>query len=317
MSEQNILEVFQGAAKSLCNLVFNQSLEGILCLERSRRVIFFNKAAETLTGYEGEEVLGKSCPDDTAFYVNKEGKNVCVEACPVEKTFKDGAIRILDVYVVNKEGFRVPVSLRIIPVFKEDGEILGAVESFSDIAPKVTIPFNHAELERMDLIDNDTGIANKTYLEMTLNKRMEEFQKYNLPFALIYVDVDGYQKILEKYGRFNSAKILRTVARTLHSNIRYFDIVGRWNTEEFLVVLLNIDENRLDIVANKLRLLIAESYITVETGMLNATVSMGATVVQRYDSVEALVKRAEQLMLHSKWLGRNTVSLSFVNKTIE
>jgi diguanylate cyclase (GGDEF)-like protein len=102
------------------------------------------------------------------------------------------------------------------------------------------------------------------------------------------------------------------ISRTLHKNIRYFDMVCRWDVEEYLVVLLNIDESRLDIVANKLRLLVADSYITVETGTLGATVSMGACLVQRYDSIEGLTKRAEQLMLHSKWRGKNKVSMSFV-----
>jgi len=88
--------------------------------------------------------------------------------------------------------------------------------------------------------------------------------------------------------------------------------VGRWNTEEFLIVLLNLDETRVDIVANKLRLLVAESYLSVETGVLSATISLGACLVQRYDTVESLVKRAEQLMMHSKWRGRNKVSMSFV-----
>ena len=104
------------------------------------------------------------------------------------------------------------------------------------------------------------------------------------------------------------------IARTFQKNIRYFDIVCRWENEEFLICLLNIDENRLDIVANKLRLLVAESYITVETGLLNATVSMGATLVQRFDTIDSLVKRAEELMLHSKWLGRNKVSLTITQK---
>jgi PleD family two-component response regulator len=41
---------------------------------------------------------------------------------------------------------------------------------------------------------------------------------------------------------------------------------------------------------------------------------MGATLVQRFDTIESLVKRAEELMLHSKWLGRNKVSLTFTQK---
>jgi diguanylate cyclase (GGDEF)-like protein len=194
------------------------------------------------------------------------------------------------------------------------GREAASVETFAGSAPKLTLPLGLPELERMGLVESETGIASKQYLDMTLATRLQEFQKYGLPFGLVYVDIDNYGKILEKHGRFNASKIVRTVARTLHKNIRFFDVVGRWSTEEFLVILLNIDEGRLDIVANKLRLLIAESYITTETGMLNATVSMGASLVLRYDTVESLVKRGEQLMMHSKWLGRNRVSMSFVQK---
>jgi diguanylate cyclase (GGDEF)-like protein len=259
-------------------------------------------------------MLGKSCFEEPGLFFDYGGLNLCRDKCPVAMTLKDGAPRNLDVYLQHKEGFRMPASLRIIPVFKEDGEIIGAVETFTGTAPKVTIPLGLEELEKMGLVDTETGIPAKQYLDMTLYTRLEEFQKYGLSFGLIYVDIDNYGKILEKYGRFNSSKIVRTVARTLHKNIRFFDIVGRWSTDEFLVILLNIDDSRMDIVANKLRLLIAESYITTETGMLNATVSMGASLVLRYDTVESLVKRGEQLMMHSKWLGKNRVSMSFVQK---
>jgi len=223
-------------------------------------------------------------------------------------------IHSAELYIRHKDGYRLPVFLRVIPVFKEDGEIIGTAEIFTDTSPKVTIPLNVNELERTALIDTETGITNRKYLEMHLAARLDEFQKFNLPFGLIYADVDHYDKLLERYGRFNAAKALRMIARTLHKNIRYFDIVGRWNTDEFLIILLSIDDNHLDILANKLRLLVAESYFSMETGVLNATVSMGACLVQRYDTMEGLVKRAEQLMMHSKWLGRNKVSLSYGQK---
>jgi len=316
MADHNSSELFTGATKGFCSMVLNQVQDGVSCLSKGRKVVFWNKAAEQMTGFESSDILGKQCFEDLSLFVDREGVNICRDNCPVELTLKDGTIRSQDVYLRHKNGFRVPAALRIIPVFKEDGAIIGAVETFAGTAPKATVPLSIAELEKTGLLDTDTGVANRQFLEMTLKDRLEEFQKYGLPFAVIYVDIDNFNKTLDKYGRFNAAKILRTVARTLLKNVRYFDIVGRWNTEEFLVILLNIDESRLDIVANKLRLLVAESYITTETGMLNATISLGASIVQRYDSAEALVKRTEQLMLHSKWLGKNRVSLSFTQKDI-
>jgi diguanylate cyclase (GGDEF)-like protein/PAS domain S-box-containing protein len=314
MAEENLLDIFRGATKNLCNSVLNQVQDAVVWLNKDRKIVYWNKAAEQISGRESAAVLGKACFEEPALFVDFGGVEICREKCPVAMTLKDGAPRSLDVYLQHKEGFRTPASLRIIPVFKEDGEILGAVETFTSTAPKVTLPLGLAELEKMGLTETETGIPSKQYLDMTLATRLEEYQKYGLTFGLIYVDIDNYGKILEKHGRFNSSKIVRTVAKTLHKNIRFFDIVGRWSTEEFLVVLLNIDEGRLDIVANKLRLLVAESYITTETGMLNATVSMGASLVLRYDTVESLIKRGEQLMMHSKWLGKNRVSMSFVQK---
>jgi len=314
MAEDNILDIFRGATKSLCNSVLNQVQDAVVWLDPDRKCVYWNKAAEQISGREAAAVLGKACFEGPVQFVDFGGVDICREKCPVAMTLKDGAPRTLDVYLQHKDGFRTPVSLRIIPVLKDNGEIIGAVETFNGTAPKVTLPLSLPELEKMGLVETETGIPSKQYVDMTLATRLEEFQKYGLTFGMIYVDIDNYGKILEKHGRFNASKIVRTVARTLHKNIRFFDIVGRWSTEEFLVVLLNIDESRLDIVANKLRLLIAESYITTETGMLNATVSMGASTVLRYDTVESLIKRGEQLMMHSKWLGKNRVSMSFVHK---
>ncbi len=314
MAEDNLLDHFPGLSKSACDSVLHQLQDAVVWLDRTRTVVFWNKAAEQATGREAASVVGTPCDQLPVLFSDAGGVDICRDKCPVAMTLSDGMPRSLDVYLQHKEGFRTPAALKIIPVFNEAGEVLGAVETFSGTAPKVTLPLVLAELEKMGLVDAETGIPSKQYLDMTLATRLQEFQKYGLSFGLIYVDVDNYGKILEKHGRFNAGKIVRTVARTLHKNIRFFDIVGRWSAEEFLIVLLNIDEGRLDIVANKLRLLVAESYITTETGMLNATVSMGASLVLRYDTVDSLIKRGEQLMMHSKWLGKNRVSMSFVQK---
>jgi diguanylate cyclase (GGDEF)-like protein/PAS domain S-box-containing protein len=311
-AEKQISEVFEGATKAFFNILLNQVQDGVYCLDKDRRIVFWGKSAETATGFERAEVLGKQCPEDIALLVDHAGNAVDPERCPIIATLKDGTIRSAELFLRHKEGYRLPVSLRVIPVIREDGEIIGAAGVFTDMSPKVTIPMNITDLERRGLIDIETGLPSRKFLDMHLAARLDEYQRYGLPFGLIYADVDNYAKILERYGRFDAIKALRMISRTFHKNIRYFDLVGRWDVEEFLVILLNIDESRLDIVANKLRLLVADSYITVETGALNATVSMGACLVQRYDSVEGLVKRAEQLMLHSKWRGKNKVSMSFV-----
>lgn len=311
-ADKPISEIFESATRPFFNILLNQVQDGVLCLDQDRRVVFWGKGAGLLTGFEPADVLGKQCPEDLDLLSGPDGAPLDPGTSPVVATLGDGTVRSAELFVRHKDGYRLPVSLRVVPAIREDGEIIGAAALFTNLSPKVTIPLGVNDLERQGFLDTETGIPGRKFLDLHLAARLDEYQKYGLPFGLVYADVDNYGKILEKYGRFNAAKVLRMVARTIHKNVRYFDIVGRWDHEEFLVLFLNIDESRLDIVANKLRLLIADSYISVETGTLGATVSMGACLVQRYDSAEGLVKRANQLMLHSKWRGRNKVSLSFV-----
>ncbi len=314
MAEKAILDIIDQAKGDFIHQLLDYTTDGCALLDHDKKIIFWNKAAEDLTGFKKEEMLGRSCQAEPALYTDYAGQSLCGENCMCEKVIKGKTPQVVEVFIQNKAGYRVPVRLKALPMLNPDGQPVGVAQVFTSTSPAITIPLRVPELEKMQLLDLDTGIPNRLCMEMYLKNKISEFQKYNIPFGLIFADIDNYNKVQERFGRFNGAKLIRMIARTLQKNIRYLDMVARWDNEEFLICLLNIDENRLDIVANKLRLLVAESYITIETGLLNATISMGATLVQRFDTVESLVKRAEQLMLHSKWLGRNRVSLTFTQK---
>ena len=286
--------------------------DGAFFVDHECKISFWNRAAEEITGYGRSDVYGMKCSDNILSPVDETGKNLCDENCPLKKTLTDGLTHTLEAYVLHKEGYRLPVSIRTFPLFDEKGEITAAGETFFDISPKFAMPQKKMELDKMQLIDHQTEVGNKTYLELQLHSRLEEIKKIRNPFGLIYVDVDHLNDVNETYGKSIGDQILRTVAQTLSNNIRFLDIVGRWSSDEFLVVVLNVDENKLDVVANKLRLLVEQSNIMVGAELIRVTVSVGATLARRVDSVEILVSRASSLMHHSKWLGRNRVSTKSV-----
>jgi len=314
MADKEIFEIFDKVKGDFVNQILDYTADGCALLDQDKKIVFWNRAAEDLTGFASKEMLGKSCQTEPPLYTDYAGQSLCGENCLCDKILKETKPQVMEVFIQHKAGYRIPVRLKILPAINSEGRAVGIAQIFTSASPAITIPLRVPELEKMQLLDLDTGIPNRLYMEMYLKNKINEYQKYNIPFGLIFADIDNFNKVQERFGRFNGAKLIRMIARTLQKNIRYLDMVARWDNEEFLICLLNIDENRLDIVANKLRLLVAESYITIETGLLNATISMGATLVQRFDTVESLVKRAEQLMLHSKWLGRNRVSLTFTQK---
>lgn len=295
--------------KNFTEILLNNVQDGIYFVDHDCRIFFWNKGAEQITGFDLSTVNGKKCSDNIINPVDESGKNLCEEDCPVKQALSDGQTHTIEAYLQHKEGHRLPVSIRAFPILGEDGEIVAAVETFHDISPKFIMPQHKRELERMQLLDPLTEVGNQRFLEIHLQSRLEEIKKYRIPFGLFYIDVDHLKEVNDSYGKPVGDQVLRSIAQTITNNIRFFDIVGRWDSDEFLAVVLNVDENKLDLVGNKIRLLVEKSNIPVGSKLVRATVSVGATQALRVDSLDILITRARSLMDHSKWLGRNKVSV--------
>ena len=300
--------------RNFIEVLLNNIHDGIFFVDQDCRIFFWNKGAEQITGFDLSTVNGRKCWDKIISPVDESGKSLCENDCPVQKALADGQTHTTQAYLQHKEGHRMPVFIRAFPILGERGEIVAAVETFHDNSPKFIMPQHKRELERMQLLDPLTEVGNQRFLEIHLRSRLEEIKKYRIPFGLLYIDVDHLKDVNETYGKPAGDKVLRTIAQTVTNNIRFFDMVGRWESDEFLVVVLNVDESKLDLVGNKIRLLVEQSNISVDSHLLRVTVSVGATVAFRVDSLDVLIKRARSLMEHSKWLGRNKVSVKITKE---
>ena len=103
-------------------------------------------------------------------------------------------------------------------------------------------------------------------------------------------------------------KVLKFVADTFTSNARSFDLYGRWGGEEFIDIMRNVELEELKIIGNRVRSLIENSYIMQNDEKLNVTISIGATIVDKDDTLETLIKRADTLLYESKKAGRNCLT---------
>ncbi len=283
--------------------------DGVFFVDTECKISFWNKGAEQLTGYDRSEVKKKKCSDQIINPVDDSGKPLCNENCPVKLALSGGKIHTTNAYFHHKEGYRVPVSIRAFPLIDKKGKIIAAVETFSDISPKFSMPQRKMELEKMQLLDRMTEVGNRRFLENHIQSRLDEIKRLRFSFGLLFIDVDLMQEFNDTYGNAAGDHALRVVSQTISNNIRFFDIAGRWGSDQFLVLVLNVDESKLDFVANKLRLLVENSNITLGEKIAHVTISVGATLANRVDSLEILVSRAETLMQRSKWLGRNRVCL--------
>jgi len=309
MSENKSIPSFKPPGDSFYETLLDNLQEAINLIDPENHVIFWNQAAEDLTGYSRAEVMGQECPKNILLDLKEEGLHLCKDTCPAKQVLEDGRVRSLEAYIQHKDGYRLPVMMRIIPVLGQDKQPIAALETYQESSPKVTLPLKLSDLERMDLLDPLTMTGNRRFLEMHLHSRWEEMKAYGLDFGILYIDIDNMSAINSTYGSVSGDKFIRMISQTLASNIRFFEVVGRWEGQEFLAVLLNVDESKLDLVGNKLRLLVEQSHLSEEDKFVKTTVSIGATAARSSDSTESLVKRAKELASHSKWLGKNRVSL--------
>jgi diguanylate cyclase (GGDEF)-like protein/PAS domain S-box-containing protein len=289
-----------------CQELLDNLYDGVYYVDPDRRITFWNKAAEVITGYSRQEVLGRHCSDNLLKHVDEQGVSLCLTACPLAHAVQDGQPRAATVYLHHKNGHRLPVAVRVTPRRNESGDIRGAVEVFSDNSEKVAALQRLHELEALAYLDPLTGIANRRYLEFFLAARFNELRRFGWPFGLAFADIDHFKQVNNDHGHQAGDLVLKMVANTLAQNCRSFDLVGRWGGEEFLCVLSHIGKpQELRQATERLRRLVANSSIPSGEHPVSVTLSVGATLVRPDDDLESVTRRVDRLLYQSKDAGRN------------
>ncbi len=283
--------------------------DGLYFVDRDRIVTYWNKAAERISGFTANEVVGTSCSNNILSHIDSDGNNLCTEMCPLAKTIADGKPREVEVYMHHKNGHRIPVSVRVSTLTDSGGNVIGGIVLFTNISNQAANELKVKELEKFALLDNLTQLANRIYVEREIKSRYEAYIRYNMPFGVLFIDIDHFKNFNDTYGHALGDNVLKYVANTFVANARPFDLYGRWGGEEFIGMIHNINSNDLELLGNRLRSLIENSYIIHENAKLFVTISIGATLINENDTIDSLIKRADTLMYRSKAAGRNCLTI--------
>ena len=292
--------------------LLDQVSDGVYYLDRNRRIVYWNKGAERLTGYAKAEVLGRKCSDDILVHMNASGHSLCDFSCPIDQLYGDPCHGDGEFILRHKDGHRIPVLVRVSSILNTNGQVVGAAQVFTDNYSKVTLKKRIDELQKQSLIDPLTKLANRRAMEIYLTSRREEFRRFRWPFGVLFIDIDHFKNINDNFGHMVGDDILKMVAETLFHNNRPFDIVGRWGGEEFLAIIANVDLEALKEIADRYRVFIRKSKMVQAKGDIRVTVSIGATLCRQDDTTRSLIKRADELMYRCKNSGRDCVRVDGV-----
>jgi len=290
-------------SSSFYETLLNSMYDGVYFVNRDRKITYWNTGAERLSGYSFTEVVGKHCFNDLLGHVDETGKPLCTSGCPLSSALADGQVREAEIYLRHKNGHRVPISVRVLPMRDINGAIVGAVEVFSDSTAKKRAEKRAGELENLAFRDALTNLPNRRYLELKLAQALQDHQQFGRECGLLLFDLDHFKQVNDTHGHEVGDAVLKAVAETLVQSLRAVDLVGRLGGEEFLVLMPDVHAIALGDLAERCRILIARSSVANGATRVSVMASIGATMLSHTDSAATAIRRADELMYQSKRSG--------------
>ena len=284
--------------------------DGVYFVDRNRKITYWNKGAERITGYKSGQTIGRQCGENILNHITANGVQLCLTNCPLAASMEDGQPREAEVFLHHHDGHRMPVLVRASPIRNKYGEIIGAVETFSNNDQVIQTRRQVDELRQSVFTDPLTGIGNRRYLEEGIRAAKAGIERGAGIAGLIFIDIDNFKQINDAYGHEIGDQVLLMVVRTLKYNLRGSDMLGRWGGDEFIAIIHNVTNlNALQDIAKKLRIMVENSRLDLEITRVTITISIGATLLKEDESIENFFQRADQLMYRSKQAGRNQITV--------
>ncbi len=174
------------------------------------------------------------------------------------------------------------------------------------------------QLEDAANTDVLTGLPNRRHAMRRFEKEWSASLQTGVPLACMMVDADHFKQINDTYGHDAGDEVLRCLSRQLRYGVRTDDIVCRLGGDEFLVICPETPLGGAMLLAEQMRLAVAELRVPAGDGAWNGSISVG--VAARRDgmtSLEDLLKAADEGVYVAKRKGRNSVATVLPCRTSE
>jgi len=169
------------------------------------------------------------------------------------------------------------------------------------------------ELEEKALRDGLTGLYNRVYLDKALAREYANASEQGWPLSVVFIDLDSFKAINDTHGHQFGDEVLISTAQFIMQEIRQCDIAARYGGEEFVLVLPGLGSAKARKMLDRLRSKYSEKvYATDSVENIQLSFSAGLAThmeKQRFDSVQALIKVADNCMYRAKEAGCNRVEV--------
>jgi diguanylate cyclase (GGDEF)-like protein/PAS domain S-box-containing protein len=280
--------------------------DGVYFVDCDRRILYWNKGAERISGYSADAVIGRYCHDNLLDHSDGTGYHLCQNDCPLVESMCRRRPMAARVFLRHRDGRRIPVDVHTMPAIDEQGRMMGGVQIFRDASPAVALEATLEEMRGLAEQDPLTGLANRRHLDLFLGLQQELVRRIGAPFSIIMADLDHFKDINDNWGHQAGDKALVAFSQLLRRHCRGGDVPGRWGGDEFLIILPGSRLAQASAVAERMRAA-APSASPPDLDGRKVTASFGVAEAGQDRSVEELIRDADAALYAAKAGGRDRV----------
>ena len=160
------------------------------------------------------------------------------------------------------------------------------------------------ELEAWIDVDPLTETLNRRGFERALTRSLAYVKRYGVNAALVYIDLDDFKPINDRYGHAAGDAVLKAVATALTGHVRASDVVARIGGDEFVVLLWNLSDSAADAKAAALEATVYATPVRWGSSTLVVGASAGVAIVGPLDTPAGVIARADAAMYARKAVRR-------------
>ena len=310
---QDITARKQAEAELRIAAIAFQSQESMMITDAQRVILRINPAFTATTGYTAEEAIGrtpgflKSDRHDAAFYAS------------IWRQLAQTGTWQGEVWDRRKNGEIYPKWLTLTEVKDDDGVVTHYVGAHQDITER-----NQAadQVRQLAFFDPLTQLPNRRLLNDRLSQAMMSSQRSECHGALMFLDLDNFKPLNDTHGHVVGDLLLMAVADRLTRCVRGVDTVARFGGDEFVVILSDLDVEKISLaaqaatLAEKISAALSEPYALSlqrkgepDVSLVHhCTASIGVALFFDHEcSAQELLKRADWAMYQAKAAGRNSI----------
>jgi diguanylate cyclase (GGDEF)-like protein/PAS domain S-box-containing protein len=286
--------------------VFTHAREGIMITDSKGAIIDVNDTFSHITGYSREEVLGKNPRFLKSNQHSRDFYSAMWASLLTKKQWSG------ELWNRRKNGELFFELATISAVSDAKGKTQNYVALFSDITQ---MKKHQQQLEHIVHYDPLTNLANRVLLDDRLHHAMSQCERRGQSLAVVYLDLDGFKAINDAQGHDVGDELLITLSQRMNTALREGDTLARIGGDEFVAVLVDLENmSEWETVLKRL-LQAAASPVSTRNTTLQVSTSIGVTLYPQ-DGADAdqLIRHADQAMYVAKQKGKNRYHLFDVHE---